>query len=354
MNIVEKYIQKDSPNETRYFTTINNLSLICLVNQTIESDDFWREQLKYISIPVDTKSPNNRTILFYNNQNNHIDSIYLCECTHNISAINHLFGRHAESFVTTIIDFIKNSIPNTIQYHILNEMDFKCFYYVPELENWRLPNTTLRRNTKTSILGHIYLNNQYEYIKRLVFDEKYDLVHFENKQDIMIGIFNKMSSTMSEILEYMKSSIKKDTYTDTQKVSETVQNTFGTKSQNTFTSPPSSSTSPPSFTSPPSSFTSPSFTSPPSSFTSFSSDQNNNFGFSSFSIGKGNMFGTSSLSNLEPSLKNINGNLGTSNTFGTISKFGSTSTTEKDVKKENPLLEYGYNMFGSKFNLNKN
>jgi hypothetical protein len=213
---IEAYTQKVSPHETRYHGSYNGTSYISLMNTSIEKDEFWCLQLKNMSVTPNTKYPNNRTIVVLDSTERMIESIYQCESVYNISTINHCFGVHNETFVTALIQYFKDTISKAVSFHVLNEVGFKCFYYVPESQGWKLPFTNYKRNTKVSICGFEYSETQCEYMKKLVFNDKYDLLFIDDKSkpetqnNNFIEIFQKMNSNMTEMIDIMKKTVPKE------------------------------------------------------------------------------------------------------------------------------------------------
>jgi len=230
MNIIEAYTQTKSPHDTRYIMVHQGTTLICLLNSTLEGDEFWMNQLNSASIIPDKTQPNGRTLLLLNN--NTIDAIYFCKSEFNISILHHLYGSHREAWISTIFEFLVRCAPRSISFELLNEVGLKCFYYVPESEMWKVQNTLFKRHTKTSICGIQYMTVQSEYMRRFVFNQNYELIH-EDVQELSI-VLQKMNMNIMEMLDTMRG---KNSFISTYSPSTYSPSTSPPKTQNSFLNP---------------------------------------------------------------------------------------------------------------------
>jgi hypothetical protein len=201
---IQSNTQQTSLFENRYLATYRGVSFVVLLNQQIEKDEFWSNQLKTISFTPNLSFPLNRTFMILNSTYTNIESLFCSDCLNNVASIYHCFGNNQQHYVESILDFFKDTIPKNIPVPLLNEMSYKCFYYVPENHNWKVPFSSFRRNTKISLFGQEFKDSQSEYVRKFFFQSNYDLLFLEDYQEQTLNLIQTVSNQLKQILQPQK------------------------------------------------------------------------------------------------------------------------------------------------------
>jgi hypothetical protein len=289
---IQSNTQQNSLFDNRYLATYRGVSFVVLINQQIEKDEFWSNQLKSISFVPNVSFPLNRTFMILNSTFTNIESLFCSDCLNNVASIYHCFGNNQQHYAEAILDFFKDTIPKNIPVSLLNEMSYKCFYYVPENHNWKVPFSSFRRNTKISVFGQEFKETQSEYVRKFFFQSNYDLLFLEDYQEQTLNLIQTVSQQLKQILQPQKKESDPVVVPSTNFLSS---------------SPPSTSSTPPVVST---------TTSTPA------------FGSSGTTLGS-NIFGTPFQTTTPSSSFGSSSIFGSTSTFGSGSTFGSTPSNNR-------------------------
>ena len=312
---IQSNTQQNTLYETRYLATYRNVSFVVLINQQIDRDEFWNSQLKSISYLPNTNHPLNRTFLILNSNITNIDAIYGSDCLNNIASIMHFFGNNQQHYVEAILDFLKDTIPKNVPVALLNEMSYKCFYYVPENHNWKVPFSSFRRNTKINIFGTEFKETQSEYVRKFFFQSNYDLLFLEDHQEQTLNLIQTVGNQIKQLLTEVSSSHASNPVSTPSAPSSTIPSSVTSSVLSTALS-----SSPPSTSSFGSSLSASSLGGTTLGAPSASTSASTNSTFSGFGGGN-NIFGNNSSSFGGSSI------FGSTSSFGSGTSFGSSTNT---------------------------
>jgi hypothetical protein len=174
MSFIENNIQLINPDAHRFFTSIDNIKIIQLINTELPKDNFWISQLKQANIEISLTVGSK---LFIVNPTSIDIKIFEMESFYNLITLTSLYGNIKEDSIYALMKFIIPKLIKNKSTCLLNEIQFKFYVYSNNFSDQNsISGFSYTRSCKSSIIGNSFEKDKHEWRKILIFDSSYSLI----------------------------------------------------------------------------------------------------------------------------------------------------------------------------------
>jgi hypothetical protein len=165
-----------SPFDHLYYGIYSNVHLVSMISSMMSSDaGQWSEQIKNLSIQPLLNYDTNRSILILDPETKKIESVYQIENFLNLSTILFQYGTLKDIHISAIIKFLLDNLPK-VDNSIVNQINFKFFYYSPVKDLMKIPYTKFVKNTMITALGTKMNELTNEYVFKVKINSQREMI----------------------------------------------------------------------------------------------------------------------------------------------------------------------------------